>query len=124
MNIKEFGSYLTSLRISAGYESQRQLAIQAKVSPATISRIESGMQRAEPETLEKLAPLLGVTHEELLSQSGYLDINVYQQDSLREEWPEGVKVLRRAHNKLTPEQRKKMLKLIETYINEEEDEED
>lgn len=70
---REFGLYLSSLRVKRGFESQRQLAIAAGVSPATISRIEAGIQRAEPETLRKLAPFLGVSYEELMAAAGYLN---------------------------------------------------
>lgn len=76
-----FGGYLENLRISKGYDSQRQLAIAAGLSPATISRIESNIQRAEPDTLKKLAPVLGVPYEDLMRAAGYLNSNEATSDS-------------------------------------------
>ena len=70
--IKSFGKMLTQLREKSGFPTQRQLALQSKISPATISRIEAGIQKAEPKTLAKLAPYLKISYEELLQMSGYL----------------------------------------------------
>lgn len=70
---KEFGRYLSELREQAGYDSQRQLALAAKVNPATVSRIEAGTQHPEPDTLVKLAPALGVSPEVLMVAAGYLE---------------------------------------------------
>ncbi|MHB1167388.1 MAG: helix-turn-helix domain-containing protein, partial [Carboxydocellales bacterium] len=42
--LKEFGLWLSKRRESCGYASQRQLALKSGVSPATISRIEAGIQ--------------------------------------------------------------------------------
>ncbi|SHH32030.1 Helix-turn-helix [Thermosyntropha lipolytica DSM 11003] len=69
----KFGLYLAKLREKQGFDSQRKLALAAKVSPATISRIEAGIQKAEPDTLKKLAPYLGVPLEVLMEKAGYLD---------------------------------------------------
>ena len=70
---EKFGLYLTKLREKRGFDSQRKLALAAKISPATISRVEAGIQKAEPETLKKLAPYLGVPLEILMKKAGYLD---------------------------------------------------
>jgi len=70
--IKEFGLWLSQKREACGYSSQRQLALKSGISPATISRIEAGTQKAEPSTLAKLAPFLGMTYEELMVKAGYL----------------------------------------------------
>ena len=66
-----FGRYISKLRIERGYESQRQLAIDAGVSPSTVLRIEDGTQRATPDTLRKLAPHLGASYKTLLEKAGY-----------------------------------------------------
>lgn len=74
MDLKEFGLYFAKLRKKSGYRSQRQLSIASGVSNGTIARIESGTQRATPDTLKKLAPhLKDVTYEELLSAAGYIN---------------------------------------------------
>ncbi|MDA8211184.1 MAG: helix-turn-helix transcriptional regulator [Clostridia bacterium] len=72
--LKEFGLWLSKRRESCGYSSQRQLSLKSGVSPATISRIESGIQKAEPDTLARLAPYLSISHEELMAIAGYIDI--------------------------------------------------
>jgi len=72
--LREFGLWLAKRREFCGYASQRQLALKSGVSPATISRIESGIQKAEPDTLARLAPNLGISHEELMAIAGYLNI--------------------------------------------------
>jgi transcriptional regulator with XRE-family HTH domain len=71
---KQFGVYLAKLREKSGYKSQRSLAIDAGISPATLSRIESGTQKPTPETLKSLSRFLReVTYEELLEKAGILD---------------------------------------------------
>ena len=72
--LKKFGLWLSKRRESCGYASQRQLDLKSGVSPATISRIESGIQKAEPDTLARLAPYLSISHEELMAIAGYIDI--------------------------------------------------
>lgn len=73
---KEFGLWLASLREESGFSSQRQLALASDVSPTTISRIEAGTQKAEPQTLAKLAPHLKVPVELLMARAGYLPENI------------------------------------------------
>lgn len=72
MDTSLFPLYLLNLRQKNGFKSQRKLALDAGISSATLSRIEAGTQKPQPETLEKLAPLLNVTYEELLEKAGYL----------------------------------------------------
>lgn len=69
----EFGRYITRLREQAGFKSQRQLALEAGISPATLSRIESGIQKAQPETLKKLSTYLKTSYELLMERVGYID---------------------------------------------------
>lgn len=70
-HLKEFGIWFSKLRLDSGYKSQRQLALDSDVSPTTLSRIESGIQKAEPDTLAKLAPYLKSSFEELMTKAGY-----------------------------------------------------
>ncbi len=76
-NNKDFGIWFSKLREESGFESQRQLALKSGVSPTTISRIESGIQKAEPKTLQKLALYLKISFEELMQKAGYLPENFY-----------------------------------------------
>jgi len=45
--------------------------------------------------------------------------SLYGETSLEDEFPEGVKVLRRASNELTPEARAKMIRLMKAFLDEE-----
>ena len=79
--LKEFGLWFSKMREESGYNSQRQLSLVSSVSNTTISRIESGYQKANPETLEKLASYLNCSFEDLMVRSGYIpiDYNTYNQ---------------------------------------------
>lgn len=66
------GEYIKYLRESKNY-SQRKLGYVAKVSNATINRIEKNISMPDPETLSKLAAALGVSYIKLLNVAGYLD---------------------------------------------------
>lgn len=73
--LKKFGLWFSKMREESGYKSQRQLSLHSGVSNTTISRMESGEQKANPQTLEKLAPYLNCTFEDLMMQSGYIPIH-------------------------------------------------
>lgn len=101
---KDFGDYLKKLRIEAGYTSQRQFGLAVGISSASISRIESNDQQAEPDTIKKMAPFLKVPYQELLKAAGYIDTEVKIEDM-----DEDVRLIARAGQKMTPEQRKKLI---------------
>jgi len=78
----EFGLYLSKLREASGFRTKSELAKVSGISIATISRIESGIQRAHPETLKVLSTYLkGVTYEDLLEKLNYLEKKETEQDS-------------------------------------------
>lgn len=78
----EFGLYLSKLREASGFRTKSELAKVSGISIATISRIESGIQRAHPETLKVLSTYLkGVTYEDLLEKLNYLEKKEAEQDS-------------------------------------------
>lgn len=78
----EFGLYLSKLREASGFRTKSELAKVSGISVATISRIESGIQRAHPETLKVLSThLKGVTYEDLLEKLNYLEKKETEQDS-------------------------------------------
>lgn len=70
---KEFGKELFRLRIEAGYYSQLKFAKAVGISSSSISRIESGKQKIEPDTLKKIAPYLRTSYEQLMELAGYLN---------------------------------------------------
>ena len=68
----DFGRYIRELRLRKAL-SQRELARLSGLNHSEISRIEGGSRPTpSPESLAKLAPHLGVTHEELMRRLGYL----------------------------------------------------
>lgn len=78
---RKYGEYIKHHRISSGFKSQRQLAEKSGVSSATISRIESEIQKPNPETLKELAPHLTSTSlVELMVVCGY-----WEEDDLLED---------------------------------------
>jgi transcriptional regulator with XRE-family HTH domain len=81
-NFKDFGAFLSKERERSGYKSQRQLALDAGISPATLSRIESGIQEPKPETLKAIAKFLkSISYEELMEKAGYLEDSTSPQET-------------------------------------------
>jgi transcriptional regulator with XRE-family HTH domain len=68
----ELGRFIRAARIKAGYGSQRLLAEHSGISNGTIARIENGMHRPKPETLEILSEFISADYEELLEKAGYI----------------------------------------------------
>lgn len=72
--------------------SQRELARLCGVNNAEISRIESGeRQKVSPAILRSLAPVLGVSYENLMSKAGYLEASSI--DSFVMENVEKIKII-------------------------------
>ena len=80
MDQKRFGRYLVRLRELSEYDTRKELAEDAGISPATLSRIEAGTHKVEPETLKKLAPFLGVSYGKLMIAAGYMPGNTDDDD--------------------------------------------
>ena len=69
----ELGDYLVRVRCERGY-SQRDLAEKSGISPAEISRVESGKrQKVSPSVLRALAETLVISYPYLLQLAGYMD---------------------------------------------------
>ena len=69
----ELGSYLIQVRNERGY-SQRDLAEKSGVSPAEISRVESGKrQKPAPAVLRAIADTLVISYPYLMQLAGYMD---------------------------------------------------
>lgn len=74
MSAENFGDFLKDLRVRCGFKTQKQLAGASGVSQTTLSRIEGGSQRPQPETLRALAPhLKPYTYGQLMEQAGYFE---------------------------------------------------
>src|SRR5207248_10716027 len=78
------GAYIRAQRLALGL-SQPALARAARITPAMISRLETGHRRGRPPMLRALAEALEVPVVELLRQAGYLSEAIYwaqrQEDS-------------------------------------------
>ena len=69
----DLGSYLIQVRNERGY-SQRDLAEKSGVSPAEISRVESGKrQKSSPAVLRAIADTLVISYPYLMQLAGYMD---------------------------------------------------
>ncbi|MFH5185767.1 helix-turn-helix domain-containing protein [Paenibacillus sp. TAB 01] len=74
MSGKNFGEFLKEVRKRYGYKTQKQLADSSGISQTTLSRIEAGIQRPQPETLRILAEhLRPYTYGELMEEAGYFE---------------------------------------------------
>lgn len=74
MSGNSFGGFLKELRKQHGFKTQKHLAEVSGVSQTTLSRIEAGTQRPQPETLMVLAKhLSSYTYGELMEKAGYFE---------------------------------------------------
>ena len=68
------GEYIKISRIQEGYKTQKQLSEVSGISQTTLSRIEAGAQRPQPDTLLQLSKYLhSATYGELMEKARYLD---------------------------------------------------
>ncbi|ABZ83296.1 helix-turn-helix domain protein [Heliomicrobium modesticaldum Ice1] len=108
------GNRIKHLRKQRGL-TQPQLAKLLNVSPQVISNWERGYTPTiAPESIDKLASILETTSDFLLGRSTASISSSLE--ALEKSWPEGIKVLRRANEKLTPEKKRVILELIDTYV--------
>jgi len=68
-----FPKILRELREKAGFESQTKFAEACGVDNSTIARLERGETKPTPQTIMKLAPVLGVSLIELMVAAGYVE---------------------------------------------------
>ena len=67
------GEYLVQARAERGW-SQRDLAEQARISPAEVSRVESGYRRKpSPAVLRAMADALVISYPYLMQLAGYIE---------------------------------------------------
>ncbi|NBI05795.1 helix-turn-helix domain-containing protein [Senegalia massiliensis] len=121
MDQKEFGQYLKSLRKDKKL-TIRQVELYANVSNSYLSMIENGKRDIpSPEILQKLSKVYDIDYNTLMKKAGYVDSDTSKyEDDLEQEFPEGVQVLRRASKELSPKAKKKMLKMMELFLEEDE----
>lgn len=95
---------------------QKELSELIGVAPNTVSNYEQGSRLPKYKTIEKIADVFGVTTDYLIGITPKKENSL---DDIEKEFPEGIRMLRRAA-KLDPKQRKKLLQLMEVYLDSEE----
>jgi transcriptional regulator with XRE-family HTH domain len=110
--IMTLGEKLKTLRHERGLY-QRDVAESLGIAITTLSGYERNDRKPNPETLRQLSDFYGVTIDYLVAGA---ENNI---NDLEEQFPEGVKVLRRATKELTPQARAKMIKLMKAFLEDE-----
>ncbi len=104
------GEYLREQRTTARL-SLRQLSELAGVSNPYLSQIERGLKRPSAEILQQLAKGLEVSAESLYVKAGILDAEVATHNPAHD-----VRDAIAADPALTPRQRKTLLDIYESYV--------
>jgi transcriptional regulator with XRE-family HTH domain len=129
-NKKGYGEFIATHRKLSGYKSQRSLADKCGITSATLSRIESEIQKPTPETLKQLAPFLTSTSlVEIMVVCGYWgedDLLVVESDEIYDEvfkgassyaTPKAIQMLGRVYRQIkketTPSNEEEFIKSID-----------
>lgn len=115
INNINFSNRLRELRQTKNL-SQLELSKQLNISNVTLSQYENGVRKPDITTITDLAKYFNVTTDYLLGNSNVKQLS-RKDDNLEEEFPEGLKMLRRANKELTEEGKKKMLEMAKLFID-------
>lgn len=103
--------------------SQKELAKILNIANSTLSQYESGDRVPSDDIKIKMADYFNVSLDYLLGRSSSPGSSISpssEMAALEEDFPEGVSVLYRANEKLTPEQKEVMLRMIRaTFFDDE-----
>lgn len=105
--------------------TQKELADKVKVTPKAISFYELNQREPSNELLKSFSQIFNVSVDYLLGNS-YIpktQETKSKAEELEEEFPEGVSVLYRANQNLTPAQKEVMLRMIKATFFEDEEQE-
>jgi len=105
----KMGDRIRALREERGIR-QIDLANHLGVALTTVSGWETNNRVPRIEVLEKIAEYFGVTPNYLLGEDS--DISQLEAD-----FPDGVRLLRRANNEMTEDQKKQLVKYMEFLLN-------
>lgn len=97
--------------------SQNEIAEKYNIDRTTVGKWESNISTPNVEIIKDLAKYFNVTTDYLLGNSNVKNTSVKKDDNLEEEFPEGLKMLRRANKELTEEGKKKMLEMAQLFID-------
>lgn len=120
------GDKLRQLRKDNNF-TLKELSKQTGLSISFISDIENGRRNPRLENLNKLATALNVDVSVLLGENKSISSTTSKEhdkvktDDLEEDFPEGVYVLRRANKELSPEAKKQMIRIMKTFLEEEDE---
>ena len=104
MDTTSFGQYISQVRGERNM-SQRKLADAAGLTNSTVSRIENDIVKPDVSTISKIAEILGISKEILLTKCGYSEI------------PEDFVIIARKIGDLTVEQRKAAYEVFNSTID-------
>ena len=117
-----FQKRLKDLRLKENL-SQLELSKKLNISNVTLSQYENGVRRPDIGTVARLADYFNVSLDYLLGRSSSPGASISpssEMAALEEDFPEGISVLYRANEKLTPEQKEVMLRMIRaTFFDDE-----
>ena len=103
--------------------TQKELADKVKVTPKAISFYELNQREPSNELLKSFSQIFNVSVDYLLGNS-YIpkrQETKSKAEELEEDFPEGVSVLYRANQGLTPEQKEVMLRMIKATFFEDDE---
>ncbi|WP_042683149.1 helix-turn-helix domain-containing protein [Anaerosalibacter massiliensis] len=124
-----FGDRLKKLR-KERHITQEELAKNIGVSTSMVGMYETGARKASYKVLVKISKYFNVSTDYLLGKTEEKKETIgvvkeskasYNSDNLEEDFPEGVYVLRRASKELSPEAKKQMIKIMKTFLEEEDE---
>lgn len=104
MDTTSFGQYISKIRGERNM-SQRRLADAAGLTNSTINRIENDLVKPDVSTISKIAEVLGISKEILLTKCGYGEI------------PEDFVIIARKIGDLTAEKRKAAYEVLNSTID-------
>lgn len=110
-----FKDRIRKLREEKGL-TQEELAKILGISRATLASWETGRREPDFETTSKIAEFFGVSIDYLLGRTNNPAPNGSGKPSLEEEFSEIANVLRRSGKKLTPEDKKRIARIIKAAI--------
>jgi len=96
--------------------SREELAKNLNLSYWAIAKYESGERTPDAATIEKLATFFNVSVDYLLGRTNNPTPDHARKPTLEDEFPEVANVLRRSGKRLTPEDKKRIARIIKAAI--------
>lgn len=107
------GDRLKKLRTDAGM-TQQQLGDLVHLSQQSIDHYENNRAKPSIDTINMFAEIFNISVDYLLGRSN--EPSPSQKTIIDEEWPEVANILRRNGKKLTPEDKKRIAKIIKAAV--------